>query len=64
MHLQEQPGHWPAFWLYSDCVGKVGDEGRGGTEMDIGALRLELPQNRNCRDTSMVVPPGAGVDLR
>ncbi len=33
--LQKQPGHWSAFWLYNDCVGKVGDEGRDGTEIDI-----------------------------
>ncbi len=28
-------GHGPAFWLQSDSVGKVGDEGRDGTEIDI-----------------------------
>ncbi|MBM3499835.1 MAG: glycoside hydrolase family 16 protein [Armatimonadetes bacterium] len=33
--LQQQPGHWSAFWLYNDCVGKLGDEGRDGTEIDI-----------------------------
>jgi len=33
--LQKQPGHWPAFWLYDSCVGKVGDDGRDGTEIDI-----------------------------
>jgi alpha-L-fucosidase len=31
----EQPGHWPAFWLQADGVGKVGDGGRDGTEVDI-----------------------------
>jgi len=31
----EQPGHWPAFWLMADGVGKVGDGGRDGTEIDI-----------------------------
>ena len=31
-----QPGHWPAFWLFSrPGVGKVGNEGRDGTEIDI-----------------------------
>ena len=30
-----QPGHWPAFWLMSPSVGRVGDEGRDGTEIDI-----------------------------
>jgi beta-glucanase (GH16 family) len=35
VQLQSQPGHWSAFWLYNDCVGKVGDQGRGGTEIDI-----------------------------
>ncbi len=31
----EQPGHWPAFWLMADGVGKIGDGGRDGTEIDI-----------------------------
>ena len=31
----EQPGHWPAFWLQADGVGKVGDGGRDGTEIDV-----------------------------
>ena len=35
IQLQKQPGHWSAFWLYDACVGKVGDEGRDGTEIDI-----------------------------
>lgn len=35
IQLQKQPGHWSAFWLYDDRVGKVGDEGRDGTEIDI-----------------------------
>ncbi len=30
-----QPGHWPAFWLMAGGVGKVGDGGRDGTEIDI-----------------------------
>ncbi len=30
-----QEGHWPAFWLMGDGVGKVGDDGRDGTEIDI-----------------------------
>ena len=33
--LQEQPGHWSAFWLYNSSVGKIGNEGRDGTEIDI-----------------------------
>lgn len=33
--LQTQPGHWSAFWLYNHSVGKVGDDGRDGTEIDI-----------------------------
>jgi len=37
--LPRQPGHWPAFWLMGDGVGKVGDEGRDGTEIDI----IEVP---------------------
>jgi len=35
IQLQKQPGHWSAFWLYNSCVGKIGDEGRDGTEIDI-----------------------------
>ncbi len=31
----EQVGHWPAFWLHANSVGKVGNEGRDGTEIDI-----------------------------
>ena len=30
-----QEGHWPAFWLHANTVGKIGDEGRDGTEIDI-----------------------------
>ncbi len=37
--MPKQPGHWPAFWLMCDGVGKVGDEGRDGTEIDI----IEVP---------------------
>lgn len=28
-------GHWPAFWMMCGGVGKVGDGGRDGTEIDI-----------------------------
>jgi hypothetical protein len=35
IQLQKQPGHWPAFWLYNSSVGKIGDDGRDGTEIDI-----------------------------
>ena len=35
IQLQEQQGHWSAFWLYNSSVGKVGDDGRDGTEIDI-----------------------------
>jgi beta-glucanase (GH16 family) len=32
----KKAGHWPAFWLFSrPGVGRVGDEGRDGTEIDI-----------------------------
>jgi beta-glucanase (GH16 family) len=37
--LPKQPGHWPAFWLMSDGVGRVGNEGRDGTEIDV----VEVP---------------------
>lgn len=33
--LPEEEGHWTAFWLYNDCVNKVGDAGRDGTEIDV-----------------------------
>jgi beta-glucanase (GH16 family) len=35
IQFQRQPGHWSAFWLYNSSVGKVGNEGRDGTEIDI-----------------------------
>lgn len=35
IRLQKEVGHWSAFWLYNGCVGKVGNEGRDGTEIDI-----------------------------
>lgn len=35
IELQRQPGHWSAFWLMGRGVGKVGDQGRDGTEIDI-----------------------------
>jgi beta-glucanase (GH16 family) len=33
--LPKTEGHWSAFWLYNNSVGRVGDEGRDGTEIDI-----------------------------
>jgi len=35
MKFQRQPGFWSAFWMTCDTVGRVGDEGRDGTEIDI-----------------------------
>jgi beta-glucanase (GH16 family) len=35
VQLQQQPGHWSAFWLHCGSVSRVGDEGRDGTEIDI-----------------------------
>lgn len=37
--MPRQPGHWPAFWLMSDGVNKIGDDGRDGTEIDV----MEMP---------------------
>ena len=37
--MPKQPGHWPAFWMMCSGVGKVGNEGRDGTEIDI----VEIP---------------------
>jgi len=33
--FQKQPGHWSAFWMMCNGFGKVGDDGRDGTEIDI-----------------------------
>jgi len=30
-----EEGHWPAFWLHIGSVGKIGNEGADGTEIDI-----------------------------
>jgi beta-glucanase (GH16 family) len=35
IRLQKQPGHWPAFWLTSSGVSKLGSGGREGTEIDV-----------------------------
>lgn len=35
VQFQKQQGHWTAFWLYNHSVGKIGDGGRDGTEIDI-----------------------------
>jgi beta-glucanase (GH16 family) len=39
LKMPRQPGHWPAFWMMCGGVGKVGDQGRDGTEIDI----VEIP---------------------
>lgn len=33
--FQKEPGHWSAFWMNGTGIGKVGDGGRDGTEIDI-----------------------------
>ncbi|GMV80797.1 MAG: hypothetical protein AMXMBFR7_19810 [Planctomycetota bacterium] len=35
MKLQKKAGHWTAFWLFNSAVGKVGNDGRDGSEIDI-----------------------------
>jgi len=35
VQLQKQQGHWSAFWITGPGVGKVGEGGRDGTEIDI-----------------------------
>jgi len=35
IRLHRRPGHWPAFWLMGNTVGRIGDEGRDGSEIDI-----------------------------
>jgi beta-glucanase (GH16 family) len=52
-----QPGHWPAFWLMTPGVGKVGQEGRDGTEIDI----IEIPW-RDGRLTSNLHWDGYGKE--
>ncbi len=37
--MPKQPRHWPAFWLQTPAMSKVGDGGRDGTEIDI----VEIP---------------------
>lgn len=57
--LPTQPGHWPAFWLHGDTVGKVGDGGRDGTEIDI----MEKPW-REDRNTQNLHWDGYGKEHR
>ncbi len=33
--FQKEEGHWTAFWMFTPSVGKIGNEGRDGTEIDI-----------------------------
>ena len=40
MQMPKQPGFWSAFWLMGNTVGKVGDEGMDGTEIDV----IEYPK--------------------
>ncbi len=42
--LHEQPGHWPAFWLFNSGVHNVGNAGRDGTEIDI--MEKPFPDDR------------------
>ena len=53
----EQPGHWPAFWVHTDSVSKVGEDGRDGTEIDI----MEYPW-RDDRITQNLHWDGCGKD--
>ncbi|MBN2506589.1 MAG: glycoside hydrolase family 16 protein [Verrucomicrobia bacterium] len=55
--MPRQPGHWPAFWMMCDGVGKVGNEGRDGTEIDI----VEVPW-RDGRITMNLHWDGYGKD--
>lgn len=36
--MPKQPGHWPAFWLMTPGVSKIGNDGRDGTEIDISEI--------------------------
>jgi alpha-L-fucosidase len=53
----QQPGHWPAFWLMTPSQGRIGDEGRDGTEIDI----MEKPW-RDDRTTQNMHWDGYGKD--
>ncbi len=53
----QQPGHWPAFWMMAGGVGKVGEGGRDGTEIDI----MEKPW-RDDRTTQNLHWDGYGKD--
>ena len=55
--MPRQPGHWPAFWIMGPGVGKVGNEGRDGTEIDI----VEIPW-RNGKVTFNLHWDGYGKD--
>lgn len=55
--LPKQLGHWPAFWLMCSGVGKIGDGGRDGTEIDI----MEIPW-RNGRAVMNLHWDGYGKD--
>lgn len=57
--MPTQPGHWPAFWMMAPGVGKVGDGGRDGTEIDI----VEMPW-RDGRLTMNLHWDGYGKDHR
>jgi len=35
VQFQREPGHWSAFWITGPGVGRVGDGGRDGAEIDI-----------------------------
>jgi beta-glucanase (GH16 family) len=55
--MPKQPGHWPAFWMMAPGVGKVGNDGRDGTEIDI----VEIPW-RNGKVTMNLHWDGYGKD--
>ncbi len=40
MQMPKEPGFWSAFWLMGSGVGKVGNEGMDGTEIDV----IEYPK--------------------
>jgi len=57
--MPKQPGHWPAFWMMCRSQGKIGDDGRDGTEIDI----VEIPW-RNGKVTFNLHWDGYGKDHR
>ncbi len=47
LRFQNEPGHWSAFWLQSPAMGKAGDPGKFGTEIDVIEYLARMPNTAN-----------------